>query len=430
MLDRNYILNNLDEVRENIKNRGVNLDLDRFLELDKQRSELIQQIDELRQKRNENAQAIKSATSEDRQQYIDAGKNLKDDLSQLEPKLQEVEDEYKELYLQIPNATHPDSPIGATEDDNKELEIIGERKKFTFPLKDHLELAEDLDLLDFKRAAEVTGSRFYYTKNDLTLLEFAVTQFVLNKLVSDYDFTAMGTPDLARLDVIQGTGFNPRGEETQVYTIEGQDLGLIGTAEITVAGYHMNDTIPVDDLPLKYVAVSHCFRNEAGAYGKYSKGLYRVHQFSKVEMFIFCTPEKSEEMHQLLKDIEIDIYTSLGIPFRIIDICTGDLGGPAYRKYDFEAWLYGREGENTEYQGNWGEITSASNCTDYQARRLNIKYKKADGSSDYVHTLNGTAVAFTRVPIALLEHYQQEDGSIMIPEVLQKYMGKDRITKA
>lgn len=429
MLDRNYILNNVELIKENIKNRNMKVDVDLFLKLDNKRSELIKEIDNLRKQRNENTDLIKKASTEEREKIIEKGKKIKEELNILEEELQKIEISHKNIWLEIPNITHPQTPIGLSENDNKEIEQFGLRKKFNFQHKDHLEISKDLDLLDFEKASLVTGARFYYTKNELALLEFALINFVLNKLVYEYGFTPMNTPDMARLDVIQGTGFNPRGEESQVYIIEGQDLGLVGTAEITVAGYHMNEIIPIEKLPLKYVAVSHCFRNEAGAYGKYSKGLYRVHQFTKVEMFIFCEPNMSDEMHELLKAIEIDIYKSLDIPFRIIDICTGDLGGPAYRKYDFEAWLYGRESEknNSEFVGNWGEITSASNCTDYQARRLNIKYKKQDGKLEYVHTLNGTAMAFTRVPIALLEHYQQEDGSIIIPKVLHKYIGIEKI---
>lgn len=429
MLDRNFILNNQDLMRQNIENRNMKVDFDLFLKLDAQRTELLQEVDDIRKQRNENTQAIKSASTEERAQFVELGKAFKQQLAELEPKLEEVEAQYKEILYQIPNITSEDAPIGKTDEDNVEVRQFGERNKFDFEPKDHLELAESLDLLDFKKAAEVSGSRFYYVKNDLVLLEHALQKYTMDLLLQKHGFIPIVTPDLARLSVIEGTGFNPRGEESQIYKIEGHDLGLIGTAEITMAGYHANEVIPVEKLPLKYVALSHCFRTEAGAYGRHSKGLYRVHQFEKIEMFVYCHPDQSHEMHELLKDIEIEIFEGLGIPFRLIDICTGDLGAPAYKKYDLEAWMYGREGELGGIQGAWGEITSTSNCLDYQARRLNTKFK-GDKGTDFVHTLNGTAMVTSRVPIALLEHYQQKDGSVKIPEALQTYMGKELISPA
>jgi seryl-tRNA synthetase len=270
-----------------------------------------------------------------------------------------------------------------------------------------------LDIIDFERAAKVTGSKFYYLKNEGVLLELALINFVFDKLIKK-GFTPFTTPDLAKDKVLEGIGFNPRGEETQVYSVEKTDLSLVGTAEITMGGYHMDETIPEEKLPLKYVALSHCFRTEAGAYGRHSAGLYRVHQFSKVEMFAYTAPEDSEKMHQELKNIEAEIFQELGVPFRVVDICTGDLGGPAYRKYDLEAWMTSRNG--------WGEVTSTSDTTTYQARRLNIKVARKDGKKEYLHMLNGTAIAVSRALITIIENYQQADGSVKIPEVLQKYM--------
>ena len=309
--------------------------------------------------------------------------------------------------------THPDSPIGKDDCENKEIERYGEPPKFDFVPKGHEELMEDLDLIDFERGAKVAGAKFYFLKNEAIFLEQALINFVFQKLVKK-GFIPFSTPDLAKDTVLSGIGFNPRGDETQVYSIEKTDLSLIGTAEIPMGGYHMDEIIPEEKLPLKYAAISHCYRTEAGSYGRHSAGLYRVHQFTKVEMFAYTAPEESETMHAELKNIEVEIFRELGIPFRVVDICTGDLGGPAYRKYDLEAWMTSRDG--------WGEITSTSDTTSYQARRLNIKIERKDGRKEFLHMLNGTAVAISRALIAIIENCQQADGSVKIPEVLKKYM--------
>jgi len=268
----------------------------------------------------------------------------------------------------------------------------------------------------------VTGSNFYFLKNEAVLLELALMRFALETLRNE-GFTLYATPDMARMKVFEGTGFNPRGEETQVYRLEGEDLGLIATAEITLGGLLMDEILDGARLPLKLGGVSHCFRREAGAYGRAGRGLYRVHQFTKVEMFAFTRPEDSDAMHLEMLRIEEDIYQRLGIPYRVVDICTGDLGGPAYRKFDLEAWMPGR-GEG----GAWGEITSTSNCTDYQARRLAIRFRRAAGHKpELVHTLNGTAIALSRTLLAILENGQQADGSVAVPTVLHPLAGFERI---
>jgi len=259
----------------------------------------------------------------------------------------------------------------------------------------------------------------------LVRLNLALIQYGMD-IVEKYGYTIMETPDLAKQSVLEGAGFNPRGDETQIYNIENTDLSLIGTAEITIGGYHMDEILDLSNGPKKYVALSHCFRTEAGAYGRESKGLYRVHQFSKLEMFVFCKPEESEKLHNELLEIEKAICDGLKIPYRVIDIPTGDLGGPAYRKFDIEAYMTMKGDENSS--GDYAEITSTSNCTDYQARRLNIRYINSDGKSEFVHTLNGTAVVLSRFPIALIENHQREDGSIAIPKALQPYFGKDTIS--
>lgn len=267
-------------------------------------------------------------------------------------------------------------------------------------------------ILDFERGSKVTGSNFYYLKNEAVILEFALMQMVIDTLVPE-GFKIFITPDLAKMEIIDGIGFQPRGPEAQIYRIENFDLGLIATAEITLGGYHKDEILDELDLPLKYLGFSHCFRTEAGAYGRYNRGLYRVHQFSKAEIFIICRPEDSEDMHEYILGLEEKIFQKLEIPYRVLDICSGDLGAPAARKFDIEAWMPGR--------GDFGEVTSCSNCTDYQARRLNIRFRRVTGEVEYVHMLNGTAIAISRALIAIFENYQQEDGSILIPKALQPY---------
>ena len=321
--------------------------------------------------------------------------------------------------------THPDAPVGRDSVANVMVRRWGEPRKFAFKAKDHVELCEALDLVDFEAGARVTGQKFYFLKNEAALLELALVQFCMLKLAK-YGYTPVITPDLARMEVLEGIGFIPRDpnpETRQVYTVADTDLCLVATAEITLGGMHKDQILDEAKLPLKYVGLSHCFRTEAGAPGRDTRGLYRVHQFTKVEIFVFSTPEQSEAIHQEILSLEESIFQELGLPYHVLDTCTGDLGGPAYRKYDLEAWMPGR-GEAGEY----GEVTSTSNCTDFQARRLNIRYrsKEAKGTR-MVHTLNGTAVACTRALLAILENYQNEDGSITIPEALRQWVGKDQI---
>ncbi len=421
MLDIKYIRENVEEVRKNLIDRGVNVDLDALLKADEERLEVLRRVELQRQERNQVAEAMKSATPDARPALIQKGKDLKEALVKDETALEALETTWKDLLLKIPNKTHPDAPIGATDADNKQIKVVGEIKKLSKPLS-HVELGEKYDLIDFTRAAKVAGAKFYYLKGKLAQLEQAMTLWAINELVKE-GYQPFTTPDLAKDEVIVGTGFNPRGSETQIYSVENSDLSLVGTAEITLGGYLKDEIIEEDKLPFKMAGISHCFRTEAGTYGRESYGLYRVHQFTKVEMFVFATPEQSNAVHEELRRIEEMLFTKLNIPFRVVDICTGDLGGPAYRKYDLEAWMWGR-GEGS---GDWGEVTSTSNCTDYQARRLNIRVKRKDGSLEYVHTLNGTAISLARAIIALLENNQQEDGTITIPDVLRPYCGFDKI---
>ena len=427
MLDLETIRTRTDEVRANTANRRMTADIDKVLALAQERSTLIQQTDGLRASVKDLSRRIGQAKKEGADD--DAVRACKDEvaaakegLATQEARLAEVETALRAEQALIPNLTHPDAPVGADESANRELKRWGEVPRFDFKPLDHVALGEALDILDFDSATKVTGSNFYFLKNEAVLLDLALQRFALDVL-RDEGFTLYTTPDLARMKVLEGTGFNPRGDETQIYRIEGQDLGLIATAEITLGGLLMDQILPAERLPLKVGGLSHCFRVEAGAYGRASRGLYRVHQFTKVEMFAFTAPEASDAMHAELLRIEERIYQALGIPYRVIDIATGDLGGPAYRKFDLEAWMPGR-GEG----GEWGEITSTSNCTDYQARRLAIRFRRAQGARpELVHTLNGTAIAASRTLIAIIENYQQADGSVVVPEVLRPLTGFDRI---
>lgn len=421
MLDPRFIREHAAEIKENVRRRRLSVDVDAYLQADEARLACLQDVETLRRERNEVAQRISQVAADERPSLIERGKQVKEALVVKETELAGYEAQAKELIVQIPNMTHPDVPEGGSDAENKEIRRVGDIRPLANP-KSHTELAQAHDLLDFERAAKVTGAKFYYVKRDLVLLEQALILWALQELRAD-GFIALETPDLAKNEVLLGTGYQPRGDETQIYSIEGTDLSLVATAEITIGGYHKDEILDESQLPLKYVGLSHCFRTEAGSYGRESYGLYRVHQFNKVEMFVFCAPWQSEAIHEELRRLEERLFTKLQIPFRVLDICTADLGGPAYRKYDLEAWMWGKK----EGQGDWGEVTSASNCTDYQARRLNIRVRKADGSLEYAHTLNGTAIALSRALIAILENYQQADGSILVPEVLRPLCGFDVI---
>lgn len=422
MIDIKLLREQPDMLRANTKARNASVDVDALFVLDERRLTLLRTLEEMRRERNEVAEAMKSATSETRPSLIERGKAIKEQVSLQEAELEKVEIEWKEMTMRIPNLTHPVTPIGASDEDNKELKQVGEIRKFSFQPRSHVELAEMHDLMDFTRAAKVSGAKFYFLKGKLALLEQALIKYAMD-LIYREGYEVLTTPDVAKEAVLIGKGFLPRGPEKQVYYIEEQDLALVGTSEITVLGYHMDEILSEDEIPKKYVAFSHCFRTEAGSYGRESYGLYRVHQFSKVEMFAFAKPEQSEAIHLEFLRLEEMFWQSLGIPYRVVDCCTGDLGGSDYRRYDIEAWMWGKN----EGKGGWGEVTSTSNCIDYQARGLQIKYAAKEGQKEYVHTLNGTVVATPRALLSILENYQQEDGSILIPEVLRPYCGFDKI---
>ncbi len=414
MLTAKFIHENLNAVKDMLQKRHVSLDIEHILDLDAKRISLIQKIEALRKERNKISSKQQVGSSQQR------GREIKEELKLMEPELKAFEAELAILLREVPNMLSPNAPEGRDESENVVLREHGQKPEFKFTPKDHLEIAQSLDLIDFEKGASVTGSQWYFLKNDLVLLEHALIRFAFDMITKE-GFNLFQTPDVAKLEVLEGIGFNPRGPETQIYRLEGGELGLVGTAEITLGGYHRDEILSEKQLPLKLGGFSHCFRTEAGGYGRYSKGLYRVHQFSKVEMFVYCLPQDSDTMHEKLLAIEESIYQALVIPYRVVDIVAGDLGAAAYRKYDIEAWLPGR--------GDYGEVTSTSNTTDYQSRRLNIKYRKKDNSTDYIHTLNGTAIATSRTMIAILENYQQKDGSVKVPEVLIPYMGKKTIGK-
>ncbi len=421
MLDLKFVKENREAVAENIRNRNMDVDLDKVIDLYTMRSSLIQETEELRKKRNENAKKMKGKLSPDeRQTLIEEGKALKSAIAEAEARLEEVENDLFTEAGKIPNMAHPDAPVGKEEKDNLEIKRFLEPTVFNFQPKDHVQLGQELDLIDFETATRVTGPKFYYLKNEAVYLELALIRYALDTL-RNKGFTPITTPDIAKEEILEGIGFNPRGEESNIYTLEGTDTCLIGTAEITLGGYHAGQILSKEELPLKMAGLSHCFRREAGAAGQYSKGLYRVHQFTKIEMFVYCLPEDSETVHNELLALEEELFSSLGIPYRVVDTCTGDLGAPAYRKYDLEAWMPGRD-EN----GAWGEVTSTSNCTDFQSRRLGIRIKE-EGKSTYLHMVNGTAIAVSRAIIAIMENFQQEDGSIKIPEKLVPYTGFNMI---
>jgi seryl-tRNA synthetase len=424
MLDLQYICDNQEAVIENCQNRGIEVDVPQLVDLRKQRNEQIAKIDQLRHSQKETSGKIPKASAEEKPALIEEGKKFREQIQENEKTLKEVEAQIYEIQTIIPNMTHPDAPVAREETGYVTLRTYGEIPDFGFEPLNHVALADKHDLIDFESGARVAGHGFYYLKNEAVLLEMAMCQYALQTLRSK-GFTLYSTPDLARDDVLQGIGFNPRGNETQIYSVQNSDLSLVATAEITLGGAMKDQTVNSEDLPIKIAGISHCFRTEAGAHGSATRGIYRVHQFTKVEMFAFTEPENesSNKIHEEIVDIEEEIFQGLDIPYRVIDTCTGDLGGPAYRKYDLEAWMPGRGDK-----GSYGEITSASNCTDYQARRLNIRCKsKNQKGTRFVHTLNGTAVSIARALIALLENHQQEDGSILIPEVLQKWTGFSKI---
>ncbi len=422
MLDPRSLADRRDEIARSCELRGVRADVDAAVAAYAALTAKQTELNEANRRRNEHQAAGKKKLSdEERAAHTNEGRALKEAVSRIEAAVNEARETVDGLLATLPNFIHPEVPAGG-EDDFNELSRVGEPTAFDFEPKDHLGVSDALDLIDFESGAKVAGQKWYYLKNEAVLLELALQRFALDVVLAE-GFTPFVTPDVARAQVVEGVGFNPRGEETQIYSIANSDLCLVGTAEITLGGLVADTILDEEELPLKMAGISHCFRTEAGAAGRESKGLYRVHQFTKVEMFAVTRPEDSEEMHRELLAIEEKIFQGLELPYRVIDIAAGDLGAPAYRKYDIEAWMPGR-GE----EGSYGEVSSTSNCTDYQSRRLKTRFRrKGSKKNELVHMLNGTAVANSRAIVALLENHQQADGSVLVPKALQPYVGRERI---
>ena len=409
MLDIRFIRENPDLVAEKSASKGYKVDVQRLLAVDEERRDLQTQVDVLRAKRNEIASKMKGGKPE--QALVDEGKQLKIQLAERETYLAGVEKEFNELLWQIPNTTSDDVPEGG-EEDGVEIKKWGDQKTGAV---DHLDYATKRDWVDFERGAKVAGTKFYYLKGELALLENAITQFALD-FVTKKGFTFMTVPHMVNSRMAAGAGFAPRGSlDSNEYFVEGEDLTLIGTAEAPLTGYHADEIIDEEKLPLLYAGLSPCYRKEAGTYGKHTRGLFRVHQFNKLEMYAFTLPEASIDMHEQILAIEEELWQAIGIPYHVINIAAGDLGAPAAKKYDIEYW--------SPVDEKYRELTSCSNCTDFQARNLNIRVRRKDGSIQTVHTLNGTAVSLARSLVCVIEHYQNEDGTLTVPEVLRPYLG-------
>ena len=415
MIDIQTIRDNPELIKQKSAEKRINVDIDRLLEVDALRRDLSQQVDALRQKRNEISNQMKGGKPD--QNLIDEGKQLKIELADREQLYNQSNEEFESLLSNVPNPHLDDVPVGG-EEDSAEVKRYGDCEKTG--AKDHLDFATARDWVDFERGSKVAGAKFYYLKGDLALLENAVVQYALD-LVTKKNFTYMTVPHMVNSRTATGTGFAPRSsDQNDEYYIEGEDLTMIATAEVSLTGYHADEIISEDKLPIRYVGYSPCYRKEAGTYGKHTRGLFRVHQFNKLEMYVYCLPENSQAMHQEILGIEEEIWQAIGIPYHIINIASGDLGAPAAKKYDVEYW--------SPVDGTFREITSCSNCTDFQARNLNIRVKRKNGKVETLHTLNGTAVSMARTLVAIIEHFQNEDGTLNIPAVLQKYMGgKEKI---
>ena len=408
MLDVKFIRENLELVEKSTREKGYKINIKEVLELDDARKEVLSKVEALRQERNEIAAKMKGGKPA--QELIEKGKAVKEQLAVVEAKLSEKEQALESLIKQVPNVIFDDVPLGG-EECSVEVKKWGKNHEKGV---DHLDYAVSRDWVDFERGAKVAGAKFYYLKGEMALLENALLQYGLSKVL-EHGFTFMTVPDMVSSKVLEGCGFNPRtSEQSDEYYIEGEDLAMIATAEMPLTGYHMDEIIDEDKLPLLYAGYSACFRKEAGTYGKYTRGLFRVHQFNKLEMYAFCLPEQSKEMHEKILAIEEDIWQGLGVPYHIINIAAGDLGAPAAKKYDMEYW----SPVNKKYQ----EITSCSNCTDFQARAVNVKVRRKDGTVEYVHTLNGTAIPLARALVVMLENFAVEGGKFKVPEVLQPYL--------
>lgn len=414
MIDIQYIRDNPEEVRTKSKQKGYDINVDQLLELDVKRRDLMTQIEELRRERNTIADSMKGGRPSDEQ--VAKGKEIKDKLTNLEHQFGSIDKEFIDLFKQVPNIVAADVPIGG-EEDSVEIKRVGDQKTGA---RDHLDIANEKGWVDFERGAKVAGTKFYFLKGDLALLENAITQFALDFILKK-EFNFMTVPHMVNTRTSAGAGFAPKSSrESNEYFIDGENMMLIGTAEAPLTGYHADEIIDESKLPLLYAGLSPCYRKEAGTYGKHTRGLFRVHQFNKLEMYAFTLSENSVAMHERILAIEEEVWQAIGIPYHIINIASGDLGAPATKKYDIEYW--------SPVDGKYRELTSCSNCTDYQARNLNIRVRRADGTIEILHTLNGTVVSLARSLVAIIENFQTSDGDVVIPEVLRPFMaGKEKI---
>jgi len=410
MIDIRLIEAKPEEVRSLLKKKGVDAPIDEILSLNQRRKDLIREVDSLRHLQNVTSKEIQK-NPKDRDVLISKIREIVPKLRELEDELKKVEDSLNELMLTLPNLPHESVPEGKDENDNIPIKYWGDIPQFDFTPKDHLELGENLDLIDVKRAGKVSGSRFYYLKRELVILEYALIRFVTD-LLMEKGFIPVIPPVLVREDILYNLGYLPELED-QIYKIPSDELRLAGTSEHTIVPMFKDEILDIKDLPQRFISFSSCFRREAGAAGKDTRGILRVHQFDKLEMVSFTLPTKSWEEHEFLLSVEEEIMSKLNIPYRVVLICAGDLGFPASKKYDIEAWMPG--------QNRYRETHSCSNCTDFQSRRLNIRYRDEDGNVRYIHTLNGTALAIGRAIIAIVENYQNKDGSIRVPDVLIPY---------
>jgi seryl-tRNA synthetase len=422
LLDLKAIRDDPEAYRRGLARRSPALaeDVDRLLELDRRHRELTVAVEDLRAEQNRGSKAVGRASGEERDRLIASLRDVSERLKELEPELAEAEEDVRHLLDRLPNVPHGSAPEGETDNDNALLKEVGNRPSFRFEPRDHVDLGESLGVIDLERAARVSGARFTYLLGGAVLVQFALVRYCLDRL-TEKGFLPVIPPVLVREEALYGTGFFPT-DEAMIYATRDDDLYLVGTSEVPLAGLHADEILEPGDLPRRYVGYSTCFRREAGAYGKDTRGMFRVHQFDKVEMFAFTAPDASWDEHDYLLSCEEELIRDLGLPYRVMDVCTGELGASAARKYDIEVWLPG--------QDRYRELTSCSNTTDYQARRLAIRVRYPDGNRP-AHTLNGTACAVGRMLIALLENHQQEDGSVPLPDALHPYLPEEfRVLRA
>ncbi len=412
MLDIKFIRQNPKKVKEGAEKKGININIERLLEVDKEKNETLRVLEKIKAQKNKGSKQITLTKQEhEKQKIILKMQELDKNSSRLTKTLKELEKEFNDLILQIPNLPFDEVPVGKDEGDNIVLRKVGKIPKFNFQAKDYLQIAEKLDLIDTKRAAKISGSRFGFIKREAALIEFALISFAFDNLIKE-KFIPIIPPVMLKKEMAQGTGYFEATDKEEAYFIPSDNLYLAGTSEQPLIAMHANEIFDERNLPKRYVGFSTCFRREAGSYGKDTKGILRVHQFDKVEMVSFVKPQDSKKEHEFLLKMEEKLMKKIKIPYRVVKICTGDLGRPAAAKYDIEAWL--------PSENRYRETHSTSNCTDFQARRLNIRYREKDGKLNFVHTLNGTV--FSQRPIlAIIENFQQKDGSIVVPKVLHKY---------